>query len=382
MKKNNKTNKKNKNSNNDKILKKKTKRINNNDSTANKPESENINKSDLFPKKFQLIKDYADIQDLNPHCNYVFFTSINHILFLVYASGDYSISCYNLIGKVKINEIKNCHTKIILSLEHIYDSQNKKDLILSLSNEYNIKVWDINNLELITNIKIKNLNDGEDGYVYSSCRFFQVKNKIYIVSYLERLIIEIFDLNGYQIKAIKDYSLKLYVYYDKYLDKNYIINLKMQQLYSYDFTEDKIYLTYKKVEGIKATLQIHSILIIGEKNLTKLIAIGYSFINIFDFHSSTKIKEIKFNLTYSKKMCLWNNKCLLMINSPKGEYYAGKENNGINMIDLEKGIVNYNIISFKKFYLFFISKITHPFDGECLMVFGYDYKFQFFKEKK
>ena len=156
----------------------------------------------------------------------------------------------------------------------------------------------------------------------------------------------------------------------------------MQELYSYDFTEDKIYLTYKKVERYKATLHIHSVLITDEKNLTKLVAIGLWSVIIFDFHSRHKLKEINFKLTFSGKTCLWNNKCLLMINSPNGESYAGKENNSINMIDIEKGIINYNVITFKNFYLFFISKIFHPFYGECLLTFGYDYKFKFFKEKK
>ena len=370
----------------DKLLNKKIKRDNNkniNDSKTNKLDSENFNNSKIIPKKFQLIKDFIDIQDLNPYCNYVLFNSIGNILYLVYASGDFSISCYDLINKVKINEIKNCHYKNILSLEHIFDAQNKKDLVLSISNDNNIKVWDINNLECITNIKSKNKNDGEDGYIYSTCCcFLQEKNNIYIVSYRCNFLIEIFDLNGNQIKVIKDDSSKLYVYYDKYLDKNYIINLKMSKLYSYDITEGKTYLIYEEVKGCKRTLHLHSILIIDEKNLTKLIAIGYGFINIWNFHSKQKIKEIKLSFTYSRKMCLWNNQCLLMINCPNGESFAGKEDNSIFMIDLEKGSVNYNIITFKKFYLFFISKIIHPFYGECLMTFGYDYKLIFYKEKK
>lgn len=115
-----------------------------------------------------MIKDYVDIQDLNPYCNHVFFKSTNYIFYLVYFSGDYSISCYDLISKIKINEIKNCHSKIILSLNHIYDDLNKKDLILSISDDNNIKVCDFNNLECITNIKSKNENDDEVGYFYSS----------------------------------------------------------------------------------------------------------------------------------------------------------------------------------------------------------------------
>ena len=95
--------------------------------------SSKVNGTNLNPKSFNFIKNLADIQDLNPYCNYVIFTLINNILYLVYASGDFSIACFDLINNLKINEIKNCHSKNILSLEHIYDKENKKNLILSLS---------------------------------------------------------------------------------------------------------------------------------------------------------------------------------------------------------------------------------------------------------
>ena len=53
-------------------------------------------------KKFELIKSSIDIQDLNPYCNTVIFNSISNVLFLVYASGDYSISFCDIVNKVKI----------------------------------------------------------------------------------------------------------------------------------------------------------------------------------------------------------------------------------------------------------------------------------------
>ena len=41
--------------------------------------------------------------------------------------------------------------------------------------------------------------------------------------------------------------------------------------------------------------------------------------------------------------------------------------------DLKKGTIKKNIITFKKFYLFFISKLVHPIHGDCLITFAYDY---------
>ena len=70
-----------------------------------------------------------------------------------------------------------------------------------------------------------------------------------------------------------------------------------------------------------------------------------------------------------------------MIYNPSYETDAGKENNSIFLVDLEKGIIKKNIITFKKFYLFFINKLVHPMYGESLMTFGYDYIFKLYKEK-
>ena len=330
----------------------------------------------------------ADIQDLNPYCNYVIFTSINNILYLVYASGDFSIACYDLINNKKINEIKNCHSKNILSLEHIYDKENKKNLILSLSNDNNIKLWDIDNLELILNIKSKIENHEEIEYeVNSSCCFLQDKNKTYIVISREcDKMIEIYDIKGNIIKKFGDSMLqtKIYSFYDKYLDKSYIISLKYKKLISYDFISGEIFRTYDKIEKFKHILTYHSILIICGKDLTKLIAISCYYINIWNFYSGQNIKKINIDFdkySYSKDICLWNNKCLLMIYNPSYISDAGKDNNSIFLVDIEKGTIKKNIITFKKFYLFFISKLIHPIYGECLMTFGYDYIFKLFKEK-
>ena len=88
--------------------------------------SNKINETNIIPKSFKFSTNLADIQDLNPYCNYVIIPSIYNTIYLVYASGDFSIACYDLINNLKIWELKNCHSKKILFLKHIYEKENKK----------------------------------------------------------------------------------------------------------------------------------------------------------------------------------------------------------------------------------------------------------------
>ena len=140
-----------------------------------------INETNIIQKSFKFSNNLADIQDLNPYCNYVIFPSQYNTIYLVYASGDFSIACFDLINNSKICELKNCHSKKILFLEHIYEKENKKNLILSLSNDNNINLWNIDNLECILNFKGKIEKSWLFEYVFdSSCCFLQDTNKTYI----------------------------------------------------------------------------------------------------------------------------------------------------------------------------------------------------------
>ena len=229
------------------------------------------------------------------------------------------------------------------------------------------------------------INDNNDYIVYSTCCFLKNKNSIYIVSWFERNeIIKIFDLKGEKIKYIQDSSEKLCSFHDKNLDKSFIINLKMKKLYSYDFNEGKSYKIYSEIKHPgKFFLHFHSIFVFNENNLTKLVAIGYGLIYIWDFYKGTILNKIYFDFTYSKIFCLWDNNNLLIIKNQNSESNAGKGDNSIFSVDLENGKISEKLINFKKFYLFFINKIpNHPVFGETLITFGFDYKLKFFKEKK
>ena len=74
-----------------------------------------------------------------------------------------------------------------------------------------------------------------------------------------------------------------------------------------------------------------------------------------------------------------NNIYLLGIYAEKGEHEAGKEDNYIKLIDIKKGIIVKDLITFPKYYLFFVKKFIHPSYGECLLAFGYDYIIKLWK---
>ena len=147
-------------SSNTNIINKKTKR-----------EKGKINKADNSKDdtvSLKYLKDFIDAQDLYPFCNYIIFKSIiNGIYYLIYATEKLSFICYDLIDNKKINEIKKCHKKNIYHLRHICDNENKRDIMLSLSYNNNIKVWDIFNIKCI--VELKNINAGGDEFIFSAC---------------------------------------------------------------------------------------------------------------------------------------------------------------------------------------------------------------------
>ena len=358
-------------SSNTNIINKKTKR-----------EKGKINKADNSKDdtvSLKYLKDFIDAQDLYPFCNYIIFKSIiNGIYYLIYATEKLSFICYDLIDNKKINEIKKCHKKNIYHLRHICDNENKRDIMLSLSYNNNIKVWDIFNIKCI--VELKNINAGGDEFIFSAC-FLKNNHEIYIVtSNCEHHdSIKTFNLKGQKTKEIENNNGQtrfIDSYYDNKLSKNFIIAEGMFALISYDYNTQKQYQIYDKPK-FKHTL-FYNIMIYEDEEKTKLIG-AFTEIKIWDFHSGKILQNIKFEtLSLLDKLCLWNNQYLFVISKPHGENfdYAGKEDNTIKLIDLKNGKIIKYIIRFKNFYLFYITKLIHPYFGECLLTFGYDYIFK------
>ena len=152
-------------------------------------------------------------------------------------------------NQIKI-EIKKAHDNYITNFRHYQDNIQKRDLIISISREDNqIKLWNVNNFELL--VTINNIN--KNGNLDSAC-FLNYQNQIYIVSsngnlFFEPELIKIFGLNGNKIKEINnsnDNTSFIDTYYDIHLNKHYIITGNDDRnIKSYDYNYNKIYQNYR-----------------------------------------------------------------------------------------------------------------------------------------
>ena len=303
--------------------------------------------------------------------SFIIFTTIEILLYLVYATQEKSIKCFNILDNEQIIEIKNAEedSKYITNFRHFYDKQNKRDLIMSISGiKNNIKIWEINNWECIINIK----DIYKTGNIFSSCFINDNNNNIYIITsncslFKNSQPLKIFDLNGNFIKDINKSIEKTFfvgTYYDINKSKNYIITVNKDNLKSYDYDEN---LFYKKYQEIKENKKMnfddyhYNYTINDFDNICQLIDSGDDgYIRIWNFHEGNLIKKIEIDKNCILSLCLWNSDYL----------FASSEDHLIKLIDLQAGIVIKNIIGHVDIVCT-IKKIYHPKYGECLISQGY-----------
>ena len=109
-----------------------------------KPRKRYIKVKKTHPERITYLKDITkdSFSYFYLDNTFVVFTSINNILTLIYTTKDKSIVSFDLIDNKKINTIKGAHKELITNLRHNLDKTNKKDLLLSISYDSNIKLWD------------------------------------------------------------------------------------------------------------------------------------------------------------------------------------------------------------------------------------------------
>ena len=322
----------------------------------------NLNNND--PKKIEVSKNitkeaYAYTDLVN---SFSVFKSLDEILYLIYATKEKSIICYDLEGQKTIKEIKNKHNEFITNLIHYLDNINKRDLVMSISLiDSNINIWNAGNWELVINIP----NAYESGYLYSGC-FLKDKNQNYIITsnYKGNKPIIVFDFNRQKIKELNDSSENTFfvsVYFDEILEKNYIVTGNMDSVISYDYEKNELYHVYKEY-GLKGHPEV---IIKKNEPIIKLIeSCGDGIVRIWNFHSGEKLSEIIVSegktLNPLNGMCLWNNNYLFVTN--------GKT---IKLIELNNGL-NVKSLSGHNNTVFTIKKIYLSQYGECLISQGWE----------
>ena len=174
--------------------------------------------------------------------------------------------------------------------------------------------------------------------------------------------IKIFDFNGKKIKEMydsKDRTFFIDSFYDKNLNKNYIITSNENYIKSYDYNNNKIYHKYyenENEEPYKFIIQLN-------EELVKLIEnCEDGNIRIWDFHTGLLIKKIQ--VIFNNRLidaCLWNNTYM----------FVGCEDKSIKLVDLKNGLFINSFTGHTEDVLT-IKKINQPQYGECLISQGYD----------
>ena len=175
---------------------------------------------------------------------FITFKSKDEILYLVYSSYNQSIISYNLNSFSIISHIKNAHNKPIINFRYHYYQEENMDLIMSISFDNNIKIWNIIQWKCIINLK--KINDS--GGILSGC-FLHDKNDLYIISscIYNSEQIKIYNLKGTKLKNIDESNENTYfidTYYDKRQLKLYIIGGHFNCIKSYDYSNNKLYKKY------------------------------------------------------------------------------------------------------------------------------------------
>ena len=325
------------------------------------------NAKNLLFSKDLVIDSYSNNWTID---KFIVFKSFNNILYLIYSNNNKSIISYNIIDNKKINEIKNAHIEYISCFRYYFDNTNKRDLVISLSSNLhysNIKLWDINNLELILNIeKLTNY-----GFLKSACFLNDNKGGSYIVTCFTMHYkknpepIKVYDFKGNKTKEINDSEDSAYYidnYYDDNLNKNFILTGNIGYIKSYDYNENKIY--HKYYENSENNFGHLSIIINKKKEITELIeSCPDGNIRIWNFHSGVFIRIINISKEGIRDICMWDNEYLLV----------GCDDKTIKLINLNNGEIikemeghNNKVLSLKI--------INHPIYGKCLLSQGADFE--------
>lgn len=346
--------------------------LNQNQILQNKTSRNNYSKDDDINNSFpdiQLLKDLSIPSFVDDFFGildntFIVFKSINEIIHLICSNKNKSIIDYNLIDFKLINEIKMAHFKFITNFRHYYDSNNKIDLIISISSiDNNIKLWNTNNWDCLYNF----LNLNKSGTLFSGC-FLNDNNNNYILTSNFNILkkvenIKIFDFNGNKINEIKDSNFNTYFidcYYDNNLSKNFIITGNSDLIRAYDNNNNEIYKKYYEKRGF---LNAHfSIVVYKDDNDNNIKLISSSFegcIKIFNFHTGMLLNKIEKKDTQFFGICLWN-KQYLFCGSKEGLIYMADIINGKFVKNIEAS--DYDVITLKT--------ISHPLYGNCMISQG------------
>ena len=303
-----------------------------------------IFKTDCRNLQFKLKICDNILTDGNVYEYFCSFISLKNEYLFVYGTKSYSLEFYDL-SKLKIIKIINMHTSKINSVRHYLDDNTKTDLVISSSNDKTINVWECDKYTNIFNII------HEKPIITANIIFLE--NEMYIVGAGDNDYLNIWDKNKKKIANFGDASITNRRSEIFYLE-NYslIIVSGTKGVNIYDFNTKKIFKNFLEINDTSYHFYFHIMYINGILELIDTSNDGC--IRIWDFENLKLLKKISHS--WLSGLTIWN----------QNYFFIGSTNKNIILFDLN----NYNEIkqySKHSGRVIQLSKINHPFIGECLI---------------
>ena len=328
----------------------------------NDNKNDNMNILEFNPNKIECIKKLSD------HCGYggnsyvydgiCFFISKQNEYVLSYIdsnSSNKSIIFYDINNNNEIKRFNNAHEKDIHTIRY-YD-YNLYDIILTTSNNDDIKLWNYNEgLNILTISKIFNDSNG----VYSSCLLFD-NNSFYIICVGQKDYIKVYNSSGNFVKKIgNNDDYRRYINIFEINGKKYIISGGYKGINTFNYPSFTNYNCF--IEGNDSSYHNYA-KIIKNNNIYYLIEVGnFNKIKIWDFFQKNLIKSISSNNNSMLYGFIIINNIYLII---------GSEDKNIKVFDINNGIL-INDINKHSSYLLGIKPIIDKNKNKYFVSYGSD----------
>ena len=323
--------------------------------------------SDLNIENIQLQEiKCIEAYSINPYYNsFIIFTSpCNNIQYLIFITKNNSIISYNLDTNIILSEIKEFQSQNIMRLDYIFDKKNKRDLLMAYCLLNCIIIYDIRNWNII--ISLEKVNDF--GVLNSACFLFDKRDEeIFIITSNDNYSVranslKIYDLAGKLIKEIKNSNENTFcikTYYNKKIDKVFIIALNNKYIKSYDYESNTLYNKYYE-KGFEFFSNFD--IINNEKEVIHLISYStaFRFILIWNFETGYLLNKIKIEEKFFT-FFLYNERIL----------FTGGISGNIIIMDLLSKKTK-KIEKLHGNYINCINKFIHKKEGNCLVTQGND----------
>ena len=248
------------------------------------------------------------------------FKSKKNINYLIYEKNKTTIILYDITNEKK-DKIRNAHEDSINIIKHyIFQRFNKgKDIIATISQKY-CKVWDIDSLNIICNIKLS-----FKGQISSICLFPEKDNiLIYISSKLKYEHIKYYDSYNKESKIEDSDGETNYIniYHDKETSKNVLISCSKEIITAFDLSTNNIYKIF-----VTTYNNLSAILFFDGKKSKLIYGNEKGIIHVISFQNSILLSIISIGNSPIYELFFWNE---------KKEYILCCDGHSINLIYLKE----------------------------------------------